>query len=130
MKGVDAVLLLLFTLRTGFVKGFQKGMVIQRLQQIVTAGKLHGAGNIFKFCIGGQKNTDRFVVCLTDLVQQFEAGTAGHLDITNHQVNRMCGKDFQCLRQIVGTENLKKVRSQCADFVGNAFDGIIFIVYD
>ena len=122
MKGVDTVLLLLFTLRTGFVKSFQKGMVVQRLQQIVTAGKFHGAGNIFKFCIGGQKNTDRFVVCLTDLVQQFE--------ITNHQVNRMCGKDFQCLRQIVGTENLKKVRPQCADFVGNAFDGIIFIVYD
>ena len=130
MKGVDAVLLLLFTLRTGFVKSFQECMVIQRFQQIVTAGKLHGAGNVLKFCIGSQKNTDRFVVCLTDLVQQFEAGTAGHLDIADHQINRMRRKDFQCLRQIVGTENLKKVRSQCADFVGNAFDGIIFIVYD
>ena len=110
MKGVDVVLLLLFTLRTGFVKSFQKSMVVQRLQQIVTAGKLHSAGNIFKFCIGGQKNADGFVVCLADLVQQFEAGTAGHLDITNHQINRMRGKGFQCLCQIVGTENLKKVR--------------------
>ena len=65
---------------------------------------------------------------LPDLIEKFEAGAARHFDVADHQINLMRRKDFQRLRHVVGTENFGKIRPQGADFIGDTFDGVIFIV--